>query len=60
MLELFGFEEEESFEENAEATISGWRNKSKEDAEFRTPWSSLRECGNQFYPIIIVMNLYIK
>ncbi|MBP1564442.1 MAG: class I SAM-dependent DNA methyltransferase [Oscillospiraceae bacterium] len=40
------------FEENAEATISGWRNKSKEDAEFRTPWSSLRECGKLFYPII--------
>ena len=32
------------FEENTEATISGWRNRAKEEEEYKTPWSSLREC----------------
>ena len=40
------------FEENADATISGWRNKAKEQEDYRTPWSALRECGKQFYPVI--------
>lgn len=40
------------FEENAESTISGWRNRAKEEETFRTPWASLRECGKQFYPVI--------
>ena len=43
------------FEENTEATISGWRNRAKEEEEYKTPWSSLRECAKQFYP---VMNKY--
>lgn len=40
------------FEENAESTISGWRNRAKEQDDYRTPWSSLRECGKQFYPVL--------
>lgn len=43
------------FEENTEATISGWRNRAKEEEEYKTPWSLLRECAKQFYP---VMNKY--
>ena len=40
------------FEENAAETISAWRTRAKDYDDFRAPWSSLRECGKQFYPII--------
>lgn len=40
------------FEENAKSTILEWRNKSKEQEDYHTPWSSLRDCGKQFYPVI--------
>lgn len=40
------------FEENAAETISSWRTRAKDYDDFRAPWSSLRECGKQFYPII--------
>ncbi|HHV96803.1 MAG TPA: class I SAM-dependent DNA methyltransferase [Clostridiaceae bacterium] len=36
------------FEENAEETISTWRQKAKEE-ESRTPWSLLRESARQYY-----------
>ncbi len=37
------------FEDNAEETISIWRNLAKESEEFRTPWSLLRESSKQYY-----------
>jgi hypothetical protein len=45
------------FEENAEATISAWRNLAKESEEIRTPWSLLRENSKQYY---IVHEKYLR
>ena len=39
------------FEENAEETISAWRNQAKESEEIRTPWSLLRENSRQYYSV---------
>ena len=40
------------FEENVAETISSWRARAKDEDNYRTPWSLLRESGKQFYPII--------
>jgi hypothetical protein len=37
------------FEENAEETLSKWRNRAKEAEECKTPWSLLRENSRFFY-----------
>ena len=39
------------FEENAQETISAWRNLAKESEEIRTPWSLLRENSRQYYSV---------
>lgn len=39
------------FEENAQETISVWRNQAKESEEIRTPWSLLRENSRQYYSV---------
>ena len=39
------------FEENAQDTISAWRNQAKESEEIRTPWSLLRENSRQYYSV---------
>ena len=37
------------FEENAESTISAWRNSAKENENIKTPWAMIRETGKQYY-----------
>lgn len=37
------------FEDNANATISGWSAEARESEEIRTPWSLLRQNARQYY-----------